>query len=202
MENYVFNIGFNKSGSSSLSAALNMLGIPTLQHEYKDYQNNITLISSIIEENKKNNRKLFYGLDETYCGFSDFRGEEYFRELYAQYPDSKFILTIRPLEDWLKSVERWQSKKRLFRGIANATKNNNIEKARYYRDQLNAPFNKKHKIKYYRNYKKQIRDFFKDKPDQFLELRICEGEGWPELCSFLNLDQPSVDFPRRNVNIF
>ena len=201
MKNYVFNIGFYKSGTCSLAAALNMLGIPTLHWEHEG-RKVYTTLHETIEKNKQNNRKLFYGLDNTYQGFSDFKGERYFRELYAQYPNSKFILTIRPLEDWLRSVERWESKRLLHKKLATAIKRNDVKKAKHYRNQLKTSFNKKVKIRHYRRYKKEIRKFFKDKPDQFLELRICEGEGWPELCSFLNLDQPNVDFPRKNVNIF
>ena len=185
METYVFNIGFNKSGSTSLTIALNILGIPTLHYDYRAQQNSMRLHCFLLK-NKENNQRLFYGLDDTYRGFSDFRGERYFRELYAQYPNSKFILTIRPLEDWLRSTE-----------ISLSDPRKNLERIRNkIRIEL---YNEKKYIKYYRNYKKQIRKFFKDKPDQFLELRICEGEGWPELCSFLNLDRPNVDFPRENI---
>lgn len=31
---YVFNIGFNKCGTTSLSAALNLLGVKTLHHQF------------------------------------------------------------------------------------------------------------------------------------------------------------------------
>ena len=199
MENYVFNIGFYKSGTCSLAAALNMLGIPTVHHIIRKIE-----LYDIITENKNNNQKLFHGLDTTYQGFSDFRGERYFRELYAQYPNSKFIFTIRPLEDWLTSIQNWKLSKCY--DTYTFIKNNEqkylelaklIKKSR--RTIKKEQFNKKHRIRHYRRYKKEIRKFFKDKPNQFLELRICEGEGWPELCSFLNLDQPNVDFPRRNV---
>jgi hypothetical protein len=43
-----------------------------------------------------------------------------------------------------------------------------------------------------------IKNFFKDKPDQFLELRICEGEGWEKLCPFLDVDVPDFPFPYEN----
>ena len=45
---------------------------------------------------------------------------------------------------------------------------------------------------------KDIRNFFSDKPDQFLEMNICNGDGWDKLCKFLNLQKPNTKFPHYN----
>ena len=177
---YVFNIGFGRSGSSSLTAALNILGVPSLHFVLDD--NKDVRLEKIILKNKKRNKKLFCTLDQKYQGFSDFGGEKYYQILYEQYPNSKFIFTVRPFELWIKSYihnekrnfpERFRTKNSIY-------------------DQFFYASNK------YFNMGKEIRNFFKDKPDQFLEMRICEGDGWQELCQFLGKDIPDIPFPHLN----
>ena len=34
----------------------------------------------------------------------------------------------------------------------------------------------------------KIQNFFRNKKSQYLEIRICEGHGWNELCKFLEKD--------------
>ena len=44
-----------------------------------------------------------------------------------------------------------------------------------------------------------VREFFEDKPNNFLEVCWEHGHGWNELCEFLNLNVPKyVDFPHSN----
>ena len=95
--NKVFNIGLNKSGTTSLTKALNLLGIKSVHyclHKEK--------ISEIISYNKKNNKKLMAGLEQ-FRGFSDFSGQLLYKQLDQQYPNSKFILTVRDFDDWIRS---------------------------------------------------------------------------------------------------
>lgn len=40
---------------------------------------------------------------------------------------------------------------------------------------------------------KNVQEYFKDRPDALLVLDICGGEGWEELCAFL--DTPAIDQP-------
>ena len=177
MKTYVFNIGFNRAGTTSLTAALNLLNIPTLH-----YRHGKTQLEKIIRKNDKRQKKLFYGLTQNYQGFSDFYGEAHYQTLYYQYPNSKFIFTTRPFLDWFKSyvVLKRELDFDLF-------DNNEREQLLY-----------KTAIHRYFNIGKEIRYFFKDKPDQFLELKICEGEGWEKLCPFLNVDVPDFPFPYEN----
>ena len=182
MNKFVFNIGLNKSGTSSLTEALNILGIKSLH--YKTEKG--ILLEKIISKNKKSNKNLFYSLDHIYQGFSDFGGENCYKDLYCQYPNSKFIFTTRYFPDWFNSyaydIPKVFPKK--FKTVE-ATRKQFIEASYHY-------FNKT----------KQIKKFFKDKPDQFLEMKICEGDGWHKLCPFLELDIPDVPFPHLNKNIY
>jgi hypothetical protein len=180
MKNFIFNIGLNKSGTTSLANALTLLGIPTLHYEY-----NGTEIHQIITKNKKKQRRLLNTLDYKYRAFLDFAGQLYYQDLYMQYPKSKFILTTRPFKDWLTSYIAMTE-------IASPEllSTPQLQKKTY----TNA-------IYMYYDKTEEIRNFFKDKPNQFIELKICEGDGWKELCNFLNMPIPDVDFPWSNKTI-
>jgi hypothetical protein len=51
----------------------------------------------------------------------------------------------------------------------------------------------------YLSFDHRVRSFFRDKPpEKFLELRICDGEGWDKLCPFLGKGIPEIEFPISN----
>ncbi len=91
----VFQIGFSKCGTTSLSAFFNQNNIPSIS--WKKQQD------SIFYENLKNNKDPFLGLEEykVYTDSEFIRTE--FSLLEMMYPNAKFIYNIRPLNDWLKS---------------------------------------------------------------------------------------------------
>ena len=181
---YIFNIGFNRSGTTSLTDALNMLGIPCIHFSVdgsgwsKDRNKELEVL---INKNQKLKLKYFHTLDHIYQGFSDFNGEMYYKELYKQYPNSKFILTIRTPEDWIKSVitlERSQGR----------IQHNSEQEYKTFKNKVDRYFKKKI----------EIQEFFNDKPNTYLEMNICNGDGWEVLCNFLGRDIPSVPFPYVN----
>lgn len=182
--NYVFNIGLNRSGTTSLTEALNILGIPSLHFSINEAwwsPDKSNEIESVIYNNIKRRKRLLHTLDHRYQGFSDFNGEHYYQELYTQYPNSKFIFTIRDPEDWLRSiikVERFQER----------FLKNSIEEYKTFKRKLNHYYNKRN----------EILNFFQDKPEQFLQMNICKGEGWEVLCNFLDKEIPEVPFPYVN----
>ena len=176
---YIFNIGNGRCGTGSLTKALNTLGIPSIHYETEDKY----VIENKVEKNNKLGQKLLHPLDQKYRGFSDFNGESFFRKLYYQYPNSKFIYTDRYFPDYLRSYValKIQSEPKQFRkGMAQRW-------ILYYT---------------YRYFEKKnaILDFFKDKPDQFLHIDIPSGDGWNKLCPFLDLEIPDVDFPHQHKN--
>ena len=180
MKNYIFNIGFNKSGTTSLTHALEILGIPSLHYNYKRKP-----LHDIISNNKKKKTNLFKGVDHIYQAFMDFSGEYYYQELYQQYPNSKFILTTRLFDDWFTS----------YMAMLKIVEPHRVKT----RKQKKTTFAHAHNRYFVKG--TEIRDFFKDKPSQFIELKICEGNGWKELCRFLNTPIPDVDFPWSNKTI-
>ena len=45
---------------------------------------------------------------------------------------------------------------------------------------------------------RNVCEYFKDRPDDFLLLDICAGESWEKLCRFLGVAVPNAAFPRAN----
>jgi hypothetical protein len=102
---YIFNVGLNRAGTSSLNDALNDLGISALHHRHDGKR-----LPDIVKKNKKEGRNLFHGLTEKYQAFTDFSGWNYYKTLDVQYPGSKFIFTYRYLKEWLESLSRHNKK--------------------------------------------------------------------------------------------
>lgn len=186
MENKIFCIGLNKTGTSSLHAAFEILGLKSVHFRDDEKRN----IKDIIENNYFNEINIIEGLTH-YNAFSDW--DRYpttipiFKEFDKQYPNSKFILNIRDLEPWLKSrvkhVERNQQVMRenpsrnltwLTIDIEGWTKEYNLH--------YNAAF-----------------EYFKDRPNDILTFDVTKGDGWDKLCPFLDLEKPNIPFPKKNV---
>lgn len=107
--NKIFQIGFNKCGTSSIYELFNKY--TSLKCLHWDYGK----IAYTIKENHKNNRWLLTGYEHIDV-FTDMEcrivrnnmyelvyGYKYFDILDKQYPDSKFILNTRNIDNWIDS---------------------------------------------------------------------------------------------------
>jgi hypothetical protein len=183
----IFGIGLSRTGTKSLSRALKMLGI-TVRHYPADEQTYNDLIHG--------NYRLTI-LDECEA-ITDITVSQYYAQLDRAFPGSKFILTVRDRESWLRSMEKhWKDKpvysddpeekthmkmRRFLRAAVYGVRHFNSERLSFVYDL------------HYRN----VIEYFKDKPDQLLVLNITRGEGWDKLCPFLERPIPVTDFPYVN----
>ncbi|MFH1358879.1 MAG: sulfotransferase family protein [archaeon] len=173
MKQKVFGIGHNKTGTTSLSIALNQLGIKTLHDVEK--------IRKSIKYEKENNLKLLSTLKE-FQGFVDEPINRIYKELDKAYPNSKFIFTTRKLSSWLKSRENHVLK----------NQQNPDYKGEFLKiDKINW-------INEWIKHNEQVKEYFKNRPNDLLIITICEGEGWEKLCPFLGLEIPNKPFPHEN----
>ncbi|MDP4822518.1 MAG: hypothetical protein NWR47_01060 [Aestuariivirgaceae bacterium] len=102
---YVFMIGFNKSGTTSLYHFFKSQGIPAIKHDKGRLP--LTMLKNAI-----GSKKLLRGYDTRYNVFLDlgfflpglhFEANQLFRVLDRDYPNSLFIYNARPMEAWLES---------------------------------------------------------------------------------------------------
>lgn len=102
----VFQIGFNKCGTTTIADFFAMNGVPTIHHDGG-------ALPISIDRNFKAGRPLLSSRYAKILVFTDMEvvykepqvnaGAQYFKELDKQYPGSKFILNIRDKNRWLKS---------------------------------------------------------------------------------------------------
>jgi len=181
----VFCIGLSRTATSSLDAALKMLGLQTL-HWVNPYT------KALISE-----QDLFL-----FDGFSDIGISWQFERLYATFPNARFIYTTRPIESWAKSMTshyrrrhgvmepkdlRQPAFQQRFNGAAGLAEMNLYGRHNAWDES-------------YREFDRRVKQFFADKPaGKLLELAICEGEGWEKLCLFLDVPVPAAPFPVKNT---
>lgn len=185
--NKVFCIGMSKTGTKSLSKALNMLEINTL-HWLPQTQ--------VIEQLEACDLRLDVLKDSD--GLTDVIGIRWFKELDRQYPGSKFLLTTREKEDWLSSIANFWPYDDPYK----------LERAHYYyRVSVFGclDFHREHFWDVYQEHVRNVREYFVDRPQQLLEMDVCGGQGWEMLCPFLQKNIPDEPFPhlhqRRNLEV-
>lgn len=181
----VFCLGLSKTGTSSLSEALNLLGIKTVHypHDEQTYQ-----------ALRSGNYRLPI-LDEVQ-GLADIPVVPYYAQFDTQYPDSKFILTVREKESWLRSCEiHWRLMGEWLENFPNFKSMQEFVSASTYGT---VGFSRERFSFVYDLHLRNVSEYFKARPNDFLLLDICGGEGWEKLCSFLSLPAPSMPFPRAN----
>ena len=56
-------------------------------------------------------------------------------------------------------------------------------------------FDKKKSKRRLEGHNKEVREYFKDRPNDLLVMNICAGDGWEKLCPFLDKNIPAGPFP-------
>jgi hypothetical protein len=109
-------------------------------------------------------------------------------ELFSgDFGGSKFILTVRDVEDWLQSMERWLTPNRGPGEFVLRVRMAAYEVVKFHAGRLRYVYEK---------HLRDVQEYFKDRPADLLVMNICAGEGWEKLCSFLNYEPvPWSAFP-------
>lgn len=167
----LFCIGFHRTGSTSLHTALEALGYRVcgkVGTREPDIALRVHEIAS--------------GLLDDYDAFEDNPWPILYRELDEWCPGSRFILTIRPADAWVRSVVRFFGTRTTpMREWIYGTGSPVGSEARY-RER-------------FERHNEDVLRYFRDRPDDLLVLRITEGDGWKELCAFLGHPAPDKPFP-------
>lgn len=170
-------VGFQKTGTTSLKWALEILG-------YKVGGNKSWLLLPIV----KNRWDRVLEVLNRYDVVEDNPWALIYRKIDQLVPGCKFILTYRDPESWYESVERY------FR----------LPRARppmhewiYGRGMGQIAEEKENAISIYKQHIQGVREYFRDRPGDFIEFDISKGEGWKPLCDFLDCEIPDIPFPHR-----
>ena len=183
--NKVFGLGLSRTGTSSLTVALYRLGITT-KHYPRDRRT---------YEQLRNGDYHLDILDTRFQALTDIPVVPYFAQLDRAWPGSKFILTLRDKEDWLRSVERlWQASAEWWDQDPQYR-----EVAEFFRASVYGSiwFNRDRFSYVYDTHAENVRHYFAERPDDLLVMDVCAGDGWNKLCPFLGFDAPDERFPRK-----
>ncbi len=114
----------------------------------------------------------------------------FYKYLDYKYPNSKCILSLRDLDPWLESAKYIHDNSPLSREDDVPIQRRMLlyETVEFDRDKF---------IEAYHRHHADVRRYFKDRPDDLLEMNIADGDGWEKLCPFLGIPVPQVPFPHR-----
>ena len=191
----VFGIGLSRTGTTSLTDALTVLGYGAI-HFFNP------LPKRIIEWED------FFHFD----AFTDSTVSFQFEKLYAAFPNAKFIYTEREMSAWVRSnsnlykprgfsstiefkawLARPKSEQGKFDRLYHCHHPNYI--AAY--ESLYARFSDWETA--YHAYEDRVNRFFADKPaDKLLRVDITKEKSWDKLCDFLDKPIPKAVFPHSN----
>ncbi len=166
----IFCIGYSKTGTTSLYAALKILGYRTLRIPFGWIYAN------------KGPRQYLQALQR--CNFDAFIdyplwGKGVYQIIDNAFPDSKFILTVRDNESFAKS-------------FVNHFKGSGSDLTVTTDDEL------QQLLREYETHNAEVQAHFTKKPSRLLIMNVIDGDGWEKLCPFLDKPIPSKPFPHKN----
>ena len=180
----VFGIGLHKTATTSLHAALQILGYESTHWPSGTWARDVL--------NEMTTKGFSPTLEKTYAA-SDLPISILYKELDKAYPGSKFILTIRNENEWLRSVRDHFSYKNPYRWEWDVYPfSNKIHQMVYGRKTFDYDIFKER----YRRHNAEVIDYFKERPDDLL---VMTKPDWSELCRFLGKPVPEVTYPKKFV---
>ena len=197
----VFGIGRNKTGTTSLEAALVSLGYrvaPTREGE------------CLFDDWTQGRFAAVKRLCKSYDAFQDipFSFPGSYEILDQMFPGSKFVLTVRDLDKWFQSLVRFHSK--LF-GNGKQPTWEDLEAATYRRRGFIADcqrfvyeadtyglYDEEHYKAVCQRQIETAREYFRNRSDQFLEIDVSEEGSFQRLCGFLGQESDDTKFPWEN----
>jgi hypothetical protein len=179
----IFGIGMHKTATTSLHTALTKLGYDSAHWKTAHWAKAIW--TEINETGKSHTLEKSYAL----C---DFPITILYKQLDDAYPGSKFILTIRDEDRWLRSVENhWSPEHNPFRKAWDTDPfTHKIHTEVYGRRKFDADVMRAR----YRRHNAEVREYFKNRPNDLLVMDM-ESPGWEKLCCFLKQPIPDSDYP-------
>jgi hypothetical protein len=198
-----FCIGLNKTGTTSLQKEMLLQGFTVGNQRQAEL-----LFDDWVKRDFKRIVR--------YCHTAEFFQDAPFSYPYTfiavdqAFPGSKFILTVRDnAERWYDSLTRFHGKKwgngnvpPTTEDLKNATY---IDKGRPYRTRFlvhdvpeNDPYKKDVHIDYYETHNKNVRDYFRHRPDDLLVINLKNTEDYGQFCRFIGRTQERDGFPWEN----
>lgn len=202
--NKIFVIGFGKTGTTTLNKTLKTFGFSIGDQA----------VAEILSEDWSKGRKdRIINYCYTADAFQDlpFMMPGLFIELDKTFPNSKFILTVRDSPDqWYNSLIRFHTK--IFSQRINIPPNEEdlrnalyrykgwaLDSMKFFWDYPNVDLydEKKYKERY-NHHIETVRSYFKNRPNDLIEINVAKRTDFIRLCDFLEVQTQMTDFPWEN----
>lgn len=175
MARKVFGIGLSRTGTTSLTRALAVVG-----YRGRHYPNPTPLLAGD------------FSVADRFDALTDLPVAVFFREFDRLYPGSRFILTVREAESWARSV-------REHFGAMGPTMEGGAEGEIRRRAYGRSTFDAEEFLRARESHHRAVREHFAGRPGDLLEMDITAGQGWEVLCPFLGVPIPTEPFPALNA---
>lgn len=188
----VFGIGLSRTGTRSLTSALRVLGFDTV-HYPTDHATLRTLVRGDAR---------FLLLDD-HDGITDITVAPYYEDLDHLWPDSKFVLTVRDQESWLRSCRFHWAKPMADKQGENEERQVYLEVQRFLRAAVYSSyeFDRDRFRRAYCRHVDSVTGYFAGRGNDLLMLDIAGGDGYEKLAPFLGMPVPEQPFPQKgNAN--
>lgn len=204
----VFGLGFGKTGTTTLSTALEYLDYRALRWRNNRRTPYADCDLAQAQFDKHNLLpEVIQGLMQEmahYDSTEDFPWPLYYAELDARYPRAKFILTTRDSEAWIRScIQHFGTYSGRHELAPERNRRENVlHLQRIFGEGMGNPIG--HEAEWIRVYEAHNRDViahFAGRPDKLLVIDWSQhANPWEPLCAFLDKSVPGVAFPRSNAN--
>jgi hypothetical protein len=197
----IFCVGKNKTGTTSLEKALAEFG-----YKMGDQAKGELLI----KDYRNHNWESIISFCHTAEAFQDspFGWPFTWLILHKEFPNARFILTVRDADDWYRSLTSSHAK--LFTDGKRIPTKEDLLNAEYrykgYMWEVNriiseTPehdiYNKQILVNGYNRHNDNIRQYFKGNPN-FLEIDVSQPDSYKKLCTFLGKNPLYSEFPHLN----
>ena len=173
----IFCIGLSKTGTNSLTGALDILGYRAVHWHYT--RNVFVYRNGGIE--------IDYDKFADHDAFADTPIARIYPELDRRFPGSRFILTVRDGARWLESF-----RSQFENGVSDEFE------ARLHLDLYGTDsYDPELCMAAFDRHTESVRKYFEGREQDLLILNVTEGDGWDKLCPFLGKPVPEVEFPVR-----
>ena len=194
----VIGAGFGRTGTGSLKAALEELGIGKCYHmnEVAKNHGHMKKWTDVIENGNADWAELFEG----YQAAVDWPAAVYYKALMVAYPDAKVILTIRDPDRWHESVSNtiYPLSKKFVNSLRTTSPLSRffkaLDKALWVGIFNNRLEDKPYAIEIFKDHIEEVKHTVPVDRLLIFEAR----QGWEPLCEFLDVPVPDTPYPHVN----
>ena len=190
----VIGAGVGRTGTYSLKLAINELGLGPCHHMEEVLHNMDTQVP--LWEKAISGQADWQSIYQGYPSAVDWPTAGFFRELLANFPVARFVLTVRDADRWADSFGATIYKLLANKDTAPAEMSAWLDMATDVIDRTGFPLGLggDELVRAFDSHNEAVRDAIPAEQLLVFDVR----DGWEPLCTFLEVPVPDSDFPRTN----